>query len=59
MRTGRPVVSDSPQDPITDLAAAAAQLHELYSAYVDAGFTETQSMHLLTAIVTAGIGGGQ
>ncbi|MFB6955463.1 hypothetical protein ACFCYB_00145 [Streptomyces sp. NPDC056309] len=51
---------DSPQDPITHLAAGAAQLHELYTAYVDAGFTPDQAMQIVLTILTAGAtGGGQ
>ncbi|MER6738224.1 hypothetical protein [Streptomyces puniciscabiei] len=48
---------DDHDSPLTELAAAAAQQHELYSSYVQAGFTEAQAMQLL--IVTAGVGGGQ
>jgi hypothetical protein len=52
-------VPDDHDSPLTELAAAAAQQHELYTAYVEAGFTEPQAMQLLIAIVTAGVGGGQ
>lgn len=47
-----------PADPITELAAAAVQLHEAYSAYVEAGFTEAQSFDLIKAILTAGMSSG-
>lgn len=50
---------DSPQDPITELAAMAVQNHELYTAYVNAGFTEAQAMQLLIAFLAASIGGGK
>lgn len=50
---------DMPQDPMTDLAASASQLHELYQAYVDAGFSEAQSMQLVCEIIRAGIQRGQ
>lgn len=50
---------DTPLDPITDLAAGAAQLHELYSAYVGAGFTEMQALQLVIALITAGLRGGE
>lgn len=50
---------DSPQDPLTELAAGAVQLHELFLAQVEAGFTEPQAMQIIIAIITAGIGGGQ
>ncbi|MFD3740457.1 hypothetical protein [Streptomyces sp. NPDC058629] len=47
-----------PTDPMTELAAAAAQLHEMYQAYVDAGFTEQQALDLTKAVIVANIGGG-
>ncbi|MFE9448290.1 hypothetical protein [Streptomyces sp. NPDC006739] len=50
---------DSPQDPITDLAAGAAQVHELYLAYIGAGFNEHQALRLVISILTAGIGGAR
>jgi hypothetical protein len=50
-------VSDSPQPPLTELAAAAVQQHELYRAWVDAGFTEEQAMQLLVAVLLGSIGG--
>lgn len=52
-------MSNSPQDPLTELAAGAIQLHELFLAQVEAGFTEPQAMQILIAVITAGIGGGQ
>lgn len=42
-----------PASPLTALAEGAAQLHELYRSYVEAGFTETQAMQLVCAMVTA------
>ncbi|MFF7142256.1 hypothetical protein ACFZB5_13540 [Streptomyces nodosus] len=50
---------DETDSPLTELAAMAVQNHELYTAYVHAGFTETQAMQLLIAIVTASLGGGR
>ena len=49
---------DSPQDPITDLAAGAAQLHELYVSYLNAGFTREEALRLVIGILTAGMAGG-
>jgi hypothetical protein len=49
---------DNPQPPLTELAAAAVQQHELYRSWVDAGFTEDQAMILLVAILTGRVGGG-
>jgi hypothetical protein len=37
--------------PITELAAGAAQTHELYSAYVEAGFTPDQAMQLICCML--------
>lgn len=44
-----------PESALTELAAAAAQLHELYTSYLDAGFTAEQALQLVIAIMTAGI----
>lgn len=41
--------SVTPADPVTDLGAAAATLHELYLTFVRAGFTTDQVMQLVTA----------
>jgi hypothetical protein len=42
-----------PPSPITALAEGAAQMHELYTAYVGAGFTSIQAMQLICAMVAA------
>lgn len=44
-----------PESALTELAAAAAQVHELYTSYLGAGFTEEQALRLVIAIMTAGI----
>ncbi|GAA1888291.1 hypothetical protein GCM10009837_07670 [Streptomyces durmitorensis] len=44
-----------PEDPITELAAGAAQLHEVYLAYLDAGFTNDQAFDLTKAVLIASI----
>lgn len=44
-----------PASPMTELAAAAAQMHELKQAYVEAGFTNAEAMQLLCAVLTAGV----
>ncbi|MBZ6207560.1 hypothetical protein KVH31_13730 [Streptomyces olivaceus] len=46
-----------PQDPITQLAAAAVQLHELYGAYIAAGFTDVQAFELVKVTLAASVGG--
>jgi hypothetical protein len=42
-----------PPDPMTQLAAVAVQMHEAYSSYVLAGFTEGQALTLVAAILAA------
>ena len=44
-------VSDMPVDPISELAAAAARLHELYLAFLNAGFSDVQAFELVKAVV--------
>jgi hypothetical protein len=43
----------APVPPLTELAAAAIAAHELFRAY--AGFTESQALYLVRAILLAGI----
>jgi hypothetical protein len=40
-----------PEDPITQLAEAAMSLHELFIAYVAAGFTENQALYIVGQLV--------
>lgn len=44
----------APQSPFTELAAAAVQLHEMFRAFLDAGFTEYQALQLAVAIIVRG-----
>lgn len=46
-----------PPSPITELAQAAAQMHELYSAWVEAGFTPDQSMQMICVVLAGAVGG--
>lgn len=46
-----------PEDPITLLAEGAAQLHELFLAYIGAGFTEHQALFLIGQMIQASIQG--
>ena len=55
VRSAMPAVAEHPADPITALVAAAAQQHELYLAYVAAGFTSAQAMQLICAMVAAAV----
>lgn len=45
-------------DPITELAAAAVQQHELYQAWIDAGFTRVEALELLKTVMLASLAGG-
>jgi hypothetical protein len=47
-----------PPDPMSQLATGAAQQHELFMAWVSAGFTRAEALQLLIVIVTAGIAKG-
>lgn len=42
-----------PEDPITQLAQAAVGLHELFTAYIGAGFTENQALYLVGQSISA------
>jgi hypothetical protein len=42
-----------PPDPLTVLAEAAAQLHEMFISYVRAGFTEQQALYLVGQVIHA------
>jgi hypothetical protein len=48
--------SKGPADPITALAEGAAQLHELFMAYVDAGFSHAQAIYLVGVTLRSAIG---
>lgn len=50
---------DMPADPVTDLAAGAAQLHEAYESFIEAGFTEAQAMQMVCAVLCHSQDGGQ
>lgn len=43
-----------PQDPVGALAEGADQLHELFSAYVNAGFTRVEALQIIIAVITRG-----
>jgi hypothetical protein len=47
-----------PPDPLTQLAQGAAQGHELFMAYVQAGFTRGEALQLLIVVISAGIAKG-
>lgn len=43
----------APVDPFTQLASAAAQMHELFRTYQSAGFTAEQSLYLVGVMLAA------
>lgn len=52
VREARGHVVNTPQDPIGDLAEAAAAQHEMYLSWVGAGFTPDQAMELVKTTIT-------
>lgn len=44
-----------PAEPMTALAAGAAQQHELFMAWVGAGFTRAEALQLLLGVIGAGL----
>lgn len=49
------MTNPAPLPPMTPAAANAAQLHELFTSYVDAGFTEAQALSIVNNVLTASI----
>jgi hypothetical protein len=47
------MTDELPPDPLTALAAGAAQMHELFRAYIGSGFTEAQAMQMICAMLEA------
>lgn len=45
----------APEDPITQLQAGVAQQHEMFTAYVDAGFTRPEALKIIIAIIVTHI----
>ena len=44
-----------PPDPMTAMAELASNLHEVFIAYVAAGFTEGQAIYLVGQILRGGM----
>ena len=42
-----------PLDPMSVLAEGAAQMHELFMAYADAGFARAEALKIVIAMLTA------
>ena len=41
---------EMPTNPFSALAEAAMSMHELFGAYVDAGFSEGQALYLVACV---------
>lgn len=55
-------MNDQPEDflpKLTDMAAAAIGLHELFTSYVDAGFTRGEALQMVMCILTAAAQNGK
>ena len=48
----------SPDDPLTPMGEGASQQHELFMAWVAAGFTEAQALELLKVVIAEGMRNG-
>jgi hypothetical protein len=44
-----------PHDPITQMAEGAAQMHEAFTAWIEAGFTRAEALQITIAVLQAGI----
>lgn len=47
-----------PTDPVSQLAEAATQMHEMFVSYVNAGFTDQQALYLVGQMVQASMRNG-
>jgi hypothetical protein len=47
------MIMPEPQEPLTALAEGAAQMHEMFLAYIQAGFTEQQALYLVGCALKA------
>lgn len=49
----------APEDPITQLQAGVAQQHEMFMAYVEAGFTRNEALRILISVIIAMMTSGE
>ena len=56
---GETLTDDGLKDPISVLATGAIQVHELFDAYVQAGFTRPEALQLIITILAISISGTQ
>lgn len=48
-----------PEDPITQLQAGVAQQHEMFMAYVEAGFTRNEALRILISVIISMMTSGE
>lgn len=48
-------MNEMPPSPVSPVAAGAVQVHELFMAYVNAGFTRAEALQLTMSIMHAGM----
>lgn len=51
-------MSEGLEEPLTALAEGAAQMHEMYAAYIDAGFPEHRAFELTVLVLESSLGIG-
>ena len=47
----------TPREPSADVRGGSNATHELFTGYVEAGFTEDQALAIVIALTTSGLGG--
>lgn len=45
----------TPEDPLTQLQTGVAQQHEMFMAYVHAGFTRPEALKIIISFIVANI----
>jgi len=51
-----PAPEQIPEDPMSALAESVTQQHEMFMAYVEAGFTRPEALKIIIAMLTSGNG---
>ena len=50
---------DGPGEPLTGLAESVAQQHEMFMAYVEAGFTRPEALKIIIAMLASHLGNNE
>ncbi len=51
-----PTPEQVPEEPLSALEEGVAQQHEMFMAYVEAGFTRPEALKIIIAMLTASTG---